>query len=155
MSENRQDTEWKPLSDLTLILISHQGEHRFEPCASGHPWGQLPHQPLLQRAGHLFWSGDHTRVPEDACPQEEPQLLPHSQLLSGVWAHHHSLYMCYLQAQLIKTDCSMANEDLGEYQECTFRGHMREEFLRISSFHSLLLFSNRHWKCHYSIHHSN
>lgn len=89
-----------------LLLISHQGEHRLEPGASGHPWGQLPHWPLLQGTRQCFWSGDHPCVAQDACPQEKPQLLPHSQLLSRVWTHHHSLFMCYLQAQLNKTDCS-------------------------------------------------
>lgn len=102
-------TEWKPVCNLSLLLISHQGEHWLEPGASGDPWGQLPHQPLLQGTRQHFWSRDHPCVPEDACAQEKTQLLPHDQLLSGVWAYHHSLYMCYLQAQLNRTKCSNVN----------------------------------------------
>ena len=92
---------------ISPILYPDQGEHRLEPGASGHPWGQLPHQPLLQDTRQCFWFRDHPRVPEDACPQEKPQLFPQGQLLPGVWAYHHCLYMCYLQAQLNRTDCSV------------------------------------------------
>lgn len=69
---------------LPALLVPHQGEHRLEPGATGDPRGQLPHQPLLQGTRQYFWPRDHPCVPEDARSQEKSQLLPHSQLLSGV-----------------------------------------------------------------------
>lgn len=101
-----QTHEWMTVSVLSLLIIYHQGEHRPQPGPSNHPWSQVPYQPLLQWAGQFFWYWDHTRVPEDACPQEEPQLFPYSHLFSGVRAYYHSLYMCHFQAKLNRTDYS-------------------------------------------------
>lgn len=151
------------LSLITLLLISHQGEHWLEPSTPGHPRGQLPHWPFLQGTRQYIWSRDHTRVPENARPQEKRWLLPHLQLLSGIWAHHHSVYMCHLQAQLNRTDFYHI-KDLRTLvnikNKCLFwqRRPWRWRFLKISPFQSLLMFIIRCWKCYLSRHvclHSN
>lgn len=89
------------LCGSSAFLHSHQGEHRPKQGPAGYPRGQLSHQPLVQGTGQWLGLRDHPRVPQDACPQEESQLFPHSHLLFGVRGHHRSLPMCHLEAQLI------------------------------------------------------